>query len=493
MVKKDYIFLSIILVLALFFRLYQIQIVAKSVTLVKTYDNPLADLHSWRQADTAAVARNYVKDGIDLLRPRYDDLSDRQSGIENPVGLRYVEFPIYNATFAWLYSTFPVLSLDAYGRITTAFFSLLIIAVIYYLCLHEENRIAAIVASGVYAVFPFFVFFSRVILPETTALSFMMLSVFFLYLFTRKEDQDFAPIYFVLSAICLALSVLAKPTTIFYSFSLFYLLVLRYKWSVLKKFQLYLFFILGFIPLVAWRYFISFHPEAIPASSWLITGVNTYEGLKNIFFKPAFFRWIFYERISNIVFGGYLLFLFVLGTIAKPKKYLLHTIFISAFVYLFTFQGGNVQHEYYQTIILPGLAVMVGLGASFIQKNESKFFHPFFVSVALIVVFAFSYFFSYYRVQEFYHYPNDLVTIANVVKSLTNEDDKIITDRLGDTTLLYLCNRKGSPAKYMELEDFKKMGYSYFVTQNIDTIKNTEDMKKFTTVYKNDKFALFKL
>ena len=56
----------------------------------------LADWHSWRQADTSAVTRNYVKHGINILYPTYDDLSNVASGKDNPRGLRFVEFPLYN-------------------------------------------------------------------------------------------------------------------------------------------------------------------------------------------------------------------------------------------------------------------------------------------------------------------------------------------------------------------------------------------------------------
>ena len=70
MKKPDFLILSIILIVAFTFRLYKINI-------------PLADLHSWRQADTAAVSRNFVKNGIDLFHPIYDDLSNVQSGIDN--------------------------------------------------------------------------------------------------------------------------------------------------------------------------------------------------------------------------------------------------------------------------------------------------------------------------------------------------------------------------------------------------------------------------
>ena len=88
--RIDLILLCSILLIAIVFRLYKI-------------NTPLADLHSWRQVDTAAVARNYTRTGIDLLHPRYDDLTSIESGKENPEGLRFVEFPLYNAIFAFLY------------------------------------------------------------------------------------------------------------------------------------------------------------------------------------------------------------------------------------------------------------------------------------------------------------------------------------------------------------------------------------------------------
>src|SRR3989344_4354827 len=92
-INIEYILLSTVLVLGFMVRLYKI-------------NNPVADWHSWRQADTAAVTRNYVNDGMDLLLPKYDDISSIQSRIFNPQGYRMVEFPIYNAISAVIAGTF---------------------------------------------------------------------------------------------------------------------------------------------------------------------------------------------------------------------------------------------------------------------------------------------------------------------------------------------------------------------------------------------------
>src|SRR3989344_7731029 len=103
LVKNEYFLISIILFLALVTRLYKVK-------------SPIADWHSWRQADTASVTKIYVEEGIDLLRPRYHDISSIQTGIFNPQGLRLVEFPIFNVIHALLTKAFTNFSLEVWGR-----------------------------------------------------------------------------------------------------------------------------------------------------------------------------------------------------------------------------------------------------------------------------------------------------------------------------------------------------------------------------------------
>jgi len=91
--KNEKLWLALIFALALLLRLYKI-------------DNPIADWHSWRQADTAAVSRNFLKYGFNPLYPRFDDLSCTASMRENPQGWRFVEFPIFNLIHAGLFKVF---------------------------------------------------------------------------------------------------------------------------------------------------------------------------------------------------------------------------------------------------------------------------------------------------------------------------------------------------------------------------------------------------
>src|SRR3989344_2019447 len=87
------------------------------------FDNPIADWHSWRQADTSSVSREFVKNGFDLLHPKYHDLSSQTGGrLPNPQGFRFVEFPIYNLLQGGFFSIFGIFTLEQWGRFVSIFF-----------------------------------------------------------------------------------------------------------------------------------------------------------------------------------------------------------------------------------------------------------------------------------------------------------------------------------------------------------------------------------
>ncbi len=477
---KDIIILGLILAVALLFRLYKI-------------NTPLADFHSWRQVDTAAVARNFVNNGFNLLEPKYDDLSNIQSGVDNPQGYRMVEFPLYNAIFGYIYKTAPILPLEVYGRLTTIVFSLLVIAVAYILLLKEVNRFTAVIGGLTYSVLPFFVFFSRVVLPETTALGLTFLSILSIYFFMNTNKKSKEPFLLVLSAIAFALGILIKPTVAFFGVAHIYAFFRKYKVSVFRNAYFYVFFVSILMPFFLWRLHIQNFPEGIPKVDSLITYVNTPEGKQRIFFRPAFFRWVFFERINNLILGGYLTVFLVLGILAKYKKYFLTSILTSSLIYLFVFQGGNVQHEYYQTLILPALAIFTALGINFVRKNYQLFIAPAFSILLVVSVFLFSFLVSYVRVKDYYNYSEDVLRTAQVLKDLTQKTDKVVTDTTGDTTLLYHAQRRGAPAVYRDLKELKGIGYKYFLTYNKSVVEEIKKEEDFELVFESENFVIFRL
>src|SRR5579859_7077577 len=130
------------------------------------FDNPIADWHSWRQADTSAVSRNFVNKGFDILHPRFDDLSNVPSGKDNPNGYRFVEFPIYNIAQAGLYKIFGYFTLEEWGRLVTNIVSLFSIFFLYKIVQKHINPLAGFFSAFFLAFIPFNIYYSRTILPD---------------------------------------------------------------------------------------------------------------------------------------------------------------------------------------------------------------------------------------------------------------------------------------------------------------------------------------
>ncbi len=476
MKKHDYIILSIILVIAFTLRLYKI-------------NDPLADLHSQKQAAVASVGKNFATNGFNLLQPKSNDISNMQSGNDNPQGYYFAEFPIYSAIFGFFYRYLPITSLEVYARLTSILFTLPIIGIIYYFGLKEHSRVAGVVGAILYGILPFFVYFSRIVIPETAALSFMFISLWLLYLYLKNTEHNL--LLFFLSIVMYSLSIVIKPTTIFYTIAAGFLFLSHYKFDVFKKWQLYIFPIVGLAPFVFWNIYLQQYPEGIPLNEKLFQYGTNIENLQNIFFSTAYFRTIIVDRFGISILGIFLTGFLLLGTVANVKKYFLLSILASATFYLLAIQAANFQYEYYQIIALPAIAIMTGLGIAQILTARTVF-NPFLAYPVIIVTILVSFVVSYDRVKKYYEYPQDTVQIAKLITTFTQEDDLIVTDMDGDSTILYLADRKGSPGRNKTIQQFKEQGYSYFVTNKKNV---TEELKEegYTILVDNDRISIIKL
>jgi hypothetical protein len=476
--KKTYSFKIILLVVVIFLAI---------LTRLYKIDSTLTDWFSWRQSDTAAVGRMFQRNGFNILKPQYYDLSNIQSGVDNPEGLRLVEFPIYSFIFAKLHQAYPSMPLEVWGRLIAVAFSVLAAVCIFLLLESKFGLLEAFFGALFFALNPFVVFYSRTILPDMPATAMAFLAI---YLASLYRSKGFIMLLF--SSLSLAIALLIKPTVIFYTIAVFYFLYQKKHSGLLKTGTVIISALIVFLPVTLWRLYIQQFPEGVPVSEWLLTSANTPDGLQSIFFRPAFFRWLFFERISQLIMGGYLTFFLLLGLLFEPIKNrkVVWLLFFTALTYLLTFQGGNVQHEYYQIVITPVLAILIGVGVgNYLRQKKAGYL--IIRSLVVFVIFALSFFFSFYQVKNKYDEQPNLVLIADVVRSLTQPKDLIVTDTQGDTTLLYLSDRRGYPAPYRELPILKEQGASYFITQNMDYKESLSG--EAALVFENNQVLIFQL
>lgn len=475
--KKELILLFLILCGALYVRLYR-------------FGNPVADWHSWRQVDTSAVSRTFVQEGYDILRPRFPDLSKGVSLIDNPQGYRFVEFPIYNVAQAALYQNIGKLTLEEWGRAITIFSSLISIIFLYLLLKKYVNSRSGILAAVFFAFVPYNIYYSRTILPDQSMVASLLAGIYFFSNWMDKPKFSIFNFQFLLALVFTATALLLKPYALFFTLPMVYLAFRRFGFSMVKQWSLWIFLILSILPLAAWHEWMSQKEfiQGVPRNNWLFNG-------NGIRFKGAFFHWLFAERIGKIILGYWGLPFVVLGILRKVNKkegLLFFFFIISSLIFMTVLATGNVQHDYYQVLIIPTLAIYWGKGIDFILEKK-EIFNYWVSRLAIAVSIIFMLAFGWFVVRDFYNIQHINVVIAGrAVDELIPKDAKIIAPYGGDTTFLYYANRKGWPVFDRTLKDFKKAGASYIAFADPSPSDlNLETL--FKAVKITPKYAIFDL
>ncbi len=484
--KVEFFLLGVILLGAFVVRLYR-------------FDNPIADWHSWRQSDTSAVSRNFVKSGFDLLHPRYDDISKIQTGRKNPEGYRFVEFPLYNFFQAGSFVVFGFLTLEQWGRLVTIVFSLLGIVFLYLIVRRHIDNVAALFAAFFYAFLPFSIYYGRTILPDPAMATAILGGIFFFDLWIEKSIkykvlsiQYLA--FFVLAVVCTASALLLKPFALFFTLPMVYLAYKRFGFAMFKRWQLWAFLVLAILPLVLWRWWIQQYPEGIPASDWLFNGGD-------IRFKGAFFYWIFADRIGRLILGYWGTALFAIGVLTNSNKHRLrkqgwffYSFLLSALLYVTVIARGNVQHDYYQILIIPALAIFLGLGSRFLFFPPEEYIHRYVGRIVLFALIAFTFSFSWYFIRDYFNINNRaIVDAGKKADEILPKDALVIAPYGGDTTFLYQSNRKGWPVFDASTEEFLTRGANYLIIANPTEEDYAGFGEQFEHVARGSNYLILKL
>ncbi|MBP9700215.1 glycosyltransferase family 39 protein, partial [Candidatus Woesebacteria bacterium] len=433
--------------------------------LVRCYklNAPLADWHSFRQADTASVTREYVKHGIDLFHPRYHDLSNIQSGIltggvDNLEGYRMVEFPFVNGGIAAFLRLFPNFDLVIVSRLFSIAASLIALIALATLGKQLFSARVGLLSAGVFALLPFSVFYGRAILPEPFLISFLTVSL----LFFDRYQQNKITSNILVSMGCFSLALLLKPMAIFFLPAYLGIVLVRKNWKAVFDLRTIALGIVSLIPLFLWRQWITQFPTGIPWSSWLYN-------LDGIRLRPAWWRWLFWERLTKLWLGLSGLAFFGAGLIPTSlnmKKMGASGVLclwgIGMGIYLVVFATGNVRHDYYQVILLPFVSLVVGKGIDWFLSWKNKKVGLLFVMLATV----FGMYFSWNQVKGYYSINHwEIVEAGKAADRVLPLDAKVIAPYNGDTAFLFQTNRTGWPIGF-DLDKKIANGATHYVTVN---------------------------
>ncbi len=424
---------------------------------VNGIQSPIIGKQSWRQADGAAMARNYYENGYNFLYPQIDWAGNSAGYIET-------EFPIYQFTVAMIYKVFGVST--SYGRLLSILCYLISIYFLYLLIKKYLDRNTALWSCLFFAILPLNILYSRTLQPESALVMSLILGVYFFsqWLTTEKTGS------LILSSVFIALACLMKIPSLYIGLPILYLAWLKFGNNFFRQWLLWMYALLVLIPVGLWYY----HAHQVFLQHGLSFGIWDYGSGKwgnwDLVFSLEFWNMILFERAGKyFMWIAYPLFLIGLFTKRKtPYEKLFDVWLIAFFVYLIIVARGNFAHDYYQFPFMIPAVVYIGKVYSRWFNADAGDNKSLILALCLVAVFILSIGkFNAYIKMENPDNSHEYKLAENVMRETEKNALVVVVDNF-DPAILYLSHRKGwhtVPAQMdnVFLETMKKNGAGYII------------------------------
>lgn len=447
--------------------------------------SPYEQGERWRQSDTESIARNFIEHRFNIFYPQFN----YDGPMPNYVQL---EFQVTTFLIAILYKCFGYKYMLA--RIVPILFFigscvfLYLIARKYYSI--EQSRIALLL----YGIFPINIFFSRAIMPESSALFFYLGAFYFFVVWIEKVQRK----YIFLASIFTALAISQKIPTIFIGIPMLAMAIHKYKMKIFKVWELYCF---GIISLGT--PYLYFH--------W-IKNIAEFKFVNDIAQKHIFVRFFqdFFTREAMEFFRdklpqGYtlqLLCLSVIGLILMNwKDEFPIGIWAGAMALELILIVAVIRLYYYLIFVGPLIALMASKPLNMIWRHK-------YGGVWMTLIMIWVGYSAYISLVPFYIEKTEIIKQANMVKKYTEKEDLIVVGT-PDPALLNACERKGWRAniKYYdyipkdpveEIDYYIKNGAKYFVPMKGWIANDNGEYKKyldnnFTKIIDEEGYYIYQL
>jgi 4-amino-4-deoxy-L-arabinose transferase-like glycosyltransferase len=429
---------------------------------------------SWREADTASIARLFYRDGFHILYPQI------YWGGNGP-GYVETELQYYPLLISLLYAGFG--EHYWFGRLISLLFMTGAFVLFYLLARRLLRPVAALWALGFFVVTPLVARYSVAYMPEAALLCFYLGSLY--WLLGWVETQKPSDLW--LGSICVALGTLLKPTDLLAGVIVIPLLVMRRGWGVFKLPRLWIALAICLVPPLVWYA----HAHAIflryGNTFGVAAGGDTKWGDPSYWLTRSFYRDTILLN-AKWVFSQVGLVLFPLGVILAIKRrdnpFLVLSFFVIGFYYLAIARAAEKYYSvHYYIQAVPIAAVGMGTAVEWLLSFTRRRLAAGAVAVVVAVPTL------YFSAQVYADRIGDAgnrdaraeIACAQMVHRLVAPEEKIIVESVSEGTehgrpknfqdprIFFHADRYGwilprdgaTPAKVEELE---REGARYFIT-----------------------------
>ncbi|HNR87460.1 MAG TPA: glycosyltransferase family 39 protein [Spirochaetota bacterium] len=445
---------------------------------------PITGSHRLRQADTAAVARNFAVESPNILYPRVDRRGETS-------GITGMEFPLYQYVASIIHRITGSLH-DGWGKLLSLVSALGVFLLLGSLLCRFFGIERRYSFAALFFVPAFFLFAGKY-MPSTTGLLF---GVGGMYATLQYHDDPKAR-HLVIAAMCLACAALIRPFLIFFCLPLLVIFIYSLAFQRRFRFGVLLTGVSIIIPFVAWYYLWAPHLVRSYGLNIFFFGYSLSQTLAEMasvglwieFFKTVFQYYTGYALIPVAIAG-------IVGfrrglranspdqdeTAHRPLPgYLAHTVVwiipLATALTLFVIIGRHFSpHYYYFFAFIPSAAILIAYGLRNAHELMRNYYYALLVVLGAIFFITIGY---TYRVDDDVR---SLVRLQPLVAEKTAPLDRVVIINTGTPPLyLHLVRRHGWTLFENELADPK-------------TIRElTERGARWVITRENDTFALYSI
>lgn len=437
-------------------------IISIIVRLINIY-KPISGMNTWRQADTAAMARNFVEYDFNILHPQIDWAGYPPAKVES-------EFQLYTFITAIFYKILGINELIP--RILSLLFSLLSIWFLYLLIRKYSDEKIAFWSILIYSFLPFNILFSNQIQPEPMMLMSITGGIWFFVEWLESKKK----IYFFSSMILITIACLLKITSLHIGIFLFYLSWKKFNYRMFLKPQIIFYAVFVLILTGCWYYY----AHLIKQETGLTFGIWEYGDDKwgNWAFVGSLEFWnsIIFNSIASkhLTWIGFPVFLYGLFMKRKEADSFFDLWLLSAFIYLIIVAKGNYVHAYYQfPLILPAVYFMGKVFATYFVPGKLKPIPSLVLHIALILILLLSSIWIIQNIKKQDLKKDETYLLAMDIKKIVPQDSIVVILNDGDPVGFYNSHRKGYNAYFDRIDstfisDVKSKGANYFAMKKTD-------------------------
>lgn len=319
---------------------------------------PLGDHHSWRQTQTAMIAANLYRDGLNLWSPRVDFYCTE---LCSETGLLVLEFPLYNVLVALLYRIFGLR--EIFGRLLSIASSTLAALFLYRLTKRIAGPYVALFAAVYFVLSPISVFYGRAFMPESLMLCAGIGALLYFYDWLQDERGT----TFSIAVIFAITAFLVKFPMIHIVIPMIYMAWARHGRGLFRKKALALFLTLFLLPSAIWLYHSATSPNL--NMRWLLSDLDLLRG-------KDLYR-IMWGRLGRDVLTSVGRGLFICGLLLglrKTEERVLDVWLGAAVLYLLALGMGNIVHDYHQLPLVPIASIYIGKAIAYLPQLRLRRF-----------------------------------------------------------------------------------------------------------------------